>query len=386
MSAPTLADPRGGDPNALALFVLGPGFGECQVALFPDGRVLVVDACMDGPRNLGAELLKKLGVTKVDLFVVSHPDKDHVLGADGVMSSFSVEKLWMYPASQSVRTVLARAMQDAEALGLLLPRTMVDLKKFLDAVRSMPSSRWKTVKAEGEWTFSNCGYAVYPIAPVEPDYFEQGEKLQAKFMRPDSVSHTPGRVFVDWVQNFLDDEARADDHANFLSVALSMVFGSRRILLAGDVECARGGRDGGWGGVMRELADPSTTRVDLGLLRDLDVIKVAHHGSHGAVHPPAWREHCSGGSNPLAIVAPFNRGRNPPPTELGLRLIRQNCKRLAFTSTSTGVRDNARAAGWSEDTSAIAQPEDFPMVGVCVPQSGPIEFSIWGSASLWTSP
>lgn len=377
MPHPALGQVRSGDRCGLTVYVLGPGIGECQVVLFPDDRVLVVDACKRGEQNLGVELLKALGVTKVDLFVVTHPDKDHVRGAAEMLRTFPPEKLWIYPVHASLRSVLVKAKRLASMAGLPTTERLQDLTDFLEQVEQFPRSKREEVRGRrAPWTFAGCGYEVHPIAPSSPDEVYEGDLLWKKVSA--DVSPSGAGKFVQWVEDFVGRGHRPKDHPNALSIALSVVQGDRRLLLAGDVERCDEDAERGWGGVLRELDEPSANRAHL--IRALSAIKVAHHGSEGAVHEGAWLAHRAHGATPVGLIAPF--ANTPLPREDGLTALRAHCTRLAITHTTPQARTAATAAGWTERT-LTKQPEDFPMVAVEIPPVGPVAVSVWGEASVW---
>lgn len=378
MAHPPLREVSVAARGRVIVYVLGPGVGECQVVLLPDGRVLVVDACMDGDRNLGVELLRALGITKVDLFVVTHPDKDHVRGAAGMLQAFPPEKLWIYPVYASLRSVLVKAKRLAAQEGSATSEAFKDLSAFLEQVELFPRRQREEVRGRrAPWTFAGGGYEVHPIAPSSPDEVHEAELLWEKVSA--DVSPSKSGRFVQWVEDFVERGHRPKDHPNALSVALSIAHGDRRVLLAGDVERCDEDSERGWSGVLRELHDPSANRAHL--IRGLSAIKVAHHGSAGAVHAGAWQEHRAHGVTPIGVIAPY--ANTPLPREDGLTALREQCTKLAITRTTARARSDATTAGWHEVTSGAKQPEDFPMVAVEIPQAGPVEVSVWGDASVW---
>lgn len=66
--------------GAVTVYFLGPGFGESQVVVLPDDRVLVVDGCSREGVNHPEAVLRALGRTRIDLLVLTHPDLDHLKG------------------------------------------------------------------------------------------------------------------------------------------------------------------------------------------------------------------------------------------------------------------------------------------------------------------
>ena len=367
--------------NGLSLYVLGPGVGECQVLLLPDGKVVVVDACMRDDRNLGVELLRALGVAGVDLFVVTHPDQDHVRGAAELLDAFPPGRVWMYPEHASLRTVLVRAKRHAAALKIPVTNALRDLTHFaeaLDRYHETAPRRVEAIRGTREpWRFAGMPYKIKPIAPTDDD--ERGAADAFRDLR--AMPERKGAEFVAWMEDFFRDGKRPKDHPNQLSIALSVEFHHRRILLGGDVERGEATEGRGWAGIHLSLGDPS--RNQLHLLRALDAVKIAHHGSCGAIHEQTWQEHIGGRSVPWGVIAPFRRQEEKLPRVDGLSKLREFAPRLAITHTAPDTRTAAASAGWTEDTTIIRQAEDFPMVALRVPQAGPVEVSVWGDASVW---
>ncbi len=376
---PPLATTLSSGWNGLSLYVLGPGVGECQVLLMPDGRVIVVDACTKGGRNFGVALLQALGVAHVDLFVLTHPDRDHVKGAADFLRRYPPDRVWLYPEHASLRWVLVEAKRRARDLGVSVSDAFRDLTEFgdaLDAFKEQQPRRVEHIRGTREaWTFAGSPYAVKPIAPTEDDEQRAG----AMFANLQTLPERKGAEYIAWVENFLDDGTRAKDEPNKLSIALSIECWGRRLLLGGDVEHGNGNPRYGWEGVFLSLQERNLSHV----LRALDVVKVSHHGSLGAIHDPSWREHRRGGAPSWGVIAPFRGQSEKLPRHDGLEKLRSFGPRLAITHTSADTRAAAVAAGWVEDTSLVKQPEDFPMVALRVLEAGPVEVSVWGDASVW---
>jgi hypothetical protein len=122
--------------------------------------------------------------------------------------------------------------------------------------------------------------------------------------------------------------------ANEGSVALWVRAGSARILLGADLE-EPGQSDRGWSAVIdgrpnRWLENGSAS-----------AFKVSHHGSADARHERIWTELLE--AEPLAVVAPYQRGANPPPTSAERRWIHDRTT-IAFT-TIARLSDGRRKRG-----------------------------------------
>lgn len=74
------------------LICLDVGQGHCTLLRTPDGDVLV-DAGPESAQNDLRHRLKSLGVTELKLMILTHPDEDHIGGADGILENFAVGEI-----------------------------------------------------------------------------------------------------------------------------------------------------------------------------------------------------------------------------------------------------------------------------------------------------
>jgi len=68
------------------LYILDVGHGNCSV-LVSDGYVVVIDA---GSHTTLLEFLAEEGITRIDVFLISHADADHLRGLQAVLASGAV--------------------------------------------------------------------------------------------------------------------------------------------------------------------------------------------------------------------------------------------------------------------------------------------------------
>ena len=79
--------------HALEIRFLDVGQGDCTLLRTPFGNVLV-DAGPESEQELLMARLHALGVNALELLIVTHPDEDHMGGADGVLRALSVKEVW----------------------------------------------------------------------------------------------------------------------------------------------------------------------------------------------------------------------------------------------------------------------------------------------------
>ena len=349
----------------LTIYALGPGFGESQVVFLPDRRCIVVDACVEsGGVNLPEALLDRLGIGAIDLLAISHPDLDHIRGLARLVQRFQPRAIWRYPFATSLRTFIGRAVQGAPD-----NRRLTEFRDLISTLRSYErENRLCDVAAGyGDWphdAFAR-GYAVTAIAPTMRDQAIEREKVEQLIERT-SKGYSLARSAID----YLERRTRSiGDHPNTLSLALSIHWrdAGRRVLLGGDVEAGDGSSASGWPGVIDLLRQSG--RIDR--LRNVDVVKVAHHGSDNAFCDDAWKLHSEGRDRTLALVSPFNKSGTLP-TAATLTRLRDYAHPLGITAVDAILGPRLTAAGWGVRTSD-SLPEANTLLAVVIPREGPLQ-------------
>lgn len=69
-----------------------------------DGKAMLIDAG-DGDKGTKIQLyLKKCGISKLDYLVLTHPDADHIGGADVIITKFDIDNIFMSDYEKSTKT------------------------------------------------------------------------------------------------------------------------------------------------------------------------------------------------------------------------------------------------------------------------------------------
>ena len=91
---------RAGEEHAVRLYFLDVGQGDCTLVRTPEGDVLI-DAGTEQSEMRLCLRLREIGVRSLRLAIFTHADEDHIGGADGVLSSFPTEEVWLNPNGQA---------------------------------------------------------------------------------------------------------------------------------------------------------------------------------------------------------------------------------------------------------------------------------------------
>ncbi|PIE20118.1 MAG: DNA internalization-related competence protein ComEC/Rec2 [Proteobacteria bacterium] len=201
-------------PPALRLTALDVGHGDALVVELPDGGVMMVDAGGtwqggEADRRLVDRILvpalTQMGISRLDVLLVTHDDRDHIGGALPLVERVGVGELWLAPCAARTRR------------GKALAARVLARGGRVRLVHAHPPIVYRGAELEILWP-----------------------RLSA--LRPDG---------------------RCRYGPNDASVAMSLGYAGRRLLLTADIE-----------------ADAEASLVAEGAARlRADVLKAAHHGS-----------------------------------------------------------------------------------------------------------
>jgi hypothetical protein len=333
---------------------------------------MVVDGCTDGGINLPAALLEHLGIASIEALVLTHPDLDHLRGVAEVVRRFTPRRVFRYPALGYVRDFVAlwhgahphkaRYRELAEAIAVLDDHANLD-GTFSDA--PCASTR--------PWSPKGAPYTVHFLAPTPFD------RERVRLIWSKIVQYKAGRyVLSGRFERLMNGETRLGDAPNAVSLGIVVEWAGRKVLLAGDVENGkRSSPNSGWKGVLRILDDPDEPRGHL--VDDVDVVKVAHHGSKGAFSPDAWQRHARTRKT-TAILAPF--ASSPLPSDLTLLNLRTHCATLGISAGGGSAFARARTAGWN-DVPGAAVTTTAPCIAVVLEPTGAPQLFRDGGAALF---
>ena len=344
-------------PGKLVLWFLGHGFGESIVGALPDGKWMVVDTCRWDRRTLPRELLDLHGVRRIDLLVVTHPDLDHIGGLPNLVDGLHVGRVWRYPKHADIGDLVAGWLERHRPNDGRLK----DLRRALDTLDKLEDGPGRVVRAaygRDTWPVTPSAYHAHLLAPPDGDLRDLEKELQG-LVEAEGNQLVLSKKLMDYLTG---QSRRRHRQANALSLAITLEWDDVRVVLGGDVERGKGDRRG-WRGVLHHLRQDGRAR----LVEAAELVKVAHHGSAGAFLAEVWGLHASP-EVPLAVVAPFNRGKSPPPHTKALRGVRRRARQLALTSGGKGARAAARRAGWKLHGAQV--PARAPCVAVVIGPGG----------------
>lgn len=80
--------------DGLKVHYLDVGQGDCTFIEFPDDTTMMIDASIASYSQHIIKYVQDLGVSKIDYFVLTHSDNDHVGGAKAVFDAFEIANVY----------------------------------------------------------------------------------------------------------------------------------------------------------------------------------------------------------------------------------------------------------------------------------------------------
>jgi Metallo-beta-lactamase superfamily len=189
------------DRNHLTLYVIGSGFGESSVIVLPMGGAsrapnIVVDTCMDGDAHLTLGLLDELGISRIDLLLVTHSDLDHVRGLPALFDRVKIVEAWRFPGAADVRTLASKWLRGRSTDRRLkeLATAMCRLDELADA-----NSCAEACADTRSWSPAAHAPSVTCLAPSQHDQRRSSRALD-RLVRMEAR----GPKLAEEIANFLD--------------------------------------------------------------------------------------------------------------------------------------------------------------------------------------
>ncbi len=87
----------------LRVYCLDVGQGDC-ILVVNNNKTMLIDASTNQMGTKIVDYLRKLGITKIDYLIGTHPHEDHIGGIDNVISSFVIDKFYMPKRQANTKT------------------------------------------------------------------------------------------------------------------------------------------------------------------------------------------------------------------------------------------------------------------------------------------
>lgn len=132
--------------DPLEIRFLDVGQGDCILLRTEEGDVLI-DAGPESEQETLLAHLRMLGVEALELMVITHPDEDHMGGADGILRSFPVKEVWTngYEDTHETATAFRSALEESAAV---LTAVSAGQKYVLGAMTLFVYAPFSTAQAE----------------------------------------------------------------------------------------------------------------------------------------------------------------------------------------------------------------------------------------------
>jgi hypothetical protein len=283
---------------------------------FGKNRWAIIDSCIDSNTRKPAALsyLEQIGVdasVAVKLVVATHWHDDHIGGLSSIVASCPSAKFACSDAVTRKEFVKLAAVFNKRPL-LTGP---VGSREFQNVFSILRASKRIPIRVSADRPFFTISDATGAIecrfTALSPSDLEKQRFLESitKLMPAEGTSKY--RI--------------PDPQPNELSVAVLVQIFDMNILLGADVE-EYNDPNRGWSAILASENRPS---------RKSDIFKIAHHGGASGHHDGIWTTLL--GSDPIAVLTPWNRGGGLP-TQPDCDRIIARTSRAFSTSRSASKR------------------------------------------------
>lgn len=127
----------------LKIHYIDVGQGDAILIQTPGGKNIMIDTGTNASTNTVTSYLQKLGITKLDILVGTHPHEDHIGGMDAIINMFQVGKVYMPKASfntQTFKDVLMAIKNKGLSITAPIPGTTVDVDPSIKLEILAPNS------------------------------------------------------------------------------------------------------------------------------------------------------------------------------------------------------------------------------------------------------
>jgi competence protein ComEC len=233
----------------LRVYVLDVGQGDSILIISPEGKTVLVDAGDEKHGKQVVEALKSKGVQQLDYFVATHAHPDHIGGAPEVFAAFKVGTVLhndfpppeVAQASATPTPAQGGNKKQAKQKPPPQPRGRGGRAVELPTVKAFNAFKGATdqagaqfKKAEPEQKIELGGGAILTVIAPQPPFFTR------------------------------EQISRNGNESNANSIVMRLDYGEFSMLLTGDAEAQ---------------TEDRLLNKELDELKDVDVLKVAHHGS-----------------------------------------------------------------------------------------------------------
>lgn len=90
--------------GTLEVHFLDVGQADSALIKAPNGQTMLIDAGNNSDGDFVSSYLKKVGISKIDVIIGTHPHADHIGGLDDVIYNFDIGKIYMPKKSHTTKT------------------------------------------------------------------------------------------------------------------------------------------------------------------------------------------------------------------------------------------------------------------------------------------
>lgn len=274
--------------SGLSVIFMDVGQGDCTIIKLPDGKVMMIDTgdVISGVKDYILKTLHENDVDKIDYFVLTHTDLDHIGNAISILNEIDVGTAY-----------------------LPYVKKMADFPRYNDTVNLVNVKAQKTYYSETGRRINGEDFSLYFLMPLSKDKMAQYDEL-----------------------NYGDGSIK---QINAVSAVIYLEYKGIKFIFSGDTTYEVEN-------LMVEYNQTGTYAMDNVDIKNVDFLKVSHHGGSEEINEKFYEMVCP--KNAVISVGANNNYNHPSTyTLLALNGVNPNINILRTDvdgSVSVYVSDN----------------------------------------------
>lgn len=260
------------ESSDLVVHYINVGQGDCTLIELPDGTTMMIDAGTTSSAKHIINYVKRLDISTIDYFILTHSDSDHSGGAKNVFESFEIKNVYR-PFQISIDKISCEPIAN-EDLGVYYTDIYESTCNYVDTkvYQNFVNATYTETYNENGHIYNADVYVTYDGLTIESTNIENSFKFEffAPLKRSNSSTiESNTSKTIGYPTKFYG--ATTSESKNNASPVMLLEYKDKSFLFTGDANDE-----------VELDVKASLSAAELARFNNIDVFQAGHHGSEGS--------------------------------------------------------------------------------------------------------